>query len=447
MPLAPVALPPSPPPSGSEDNCYERRYHYQPSLHHFQGSHLHDGHFARQTHVGSSVYWDQSGRPTLPPMRNHNHQVADIGYQHAAQAQHHVATQQPAKEEKSVGGVSAKLDYDMELMTDFVCHSALRLVVPGSPVLTAFRKWVHHMLCATRLPSATILMSMYYLAERMSMLRGDVQHNVYPLLTVALVLGSKFLDDNTFVNRSWADVSQIKLAELNQLEKEWLRDIDFRLHHPSEKHLGWQSWSTHWQDFQKQASERANRPTKLSPLTPSMHRHSLNLNVNFNVGINQNKPLPPLPTIQGYNLNLPSIAPPAYHYAPKSAHPSSISGASFASYDQWRAANGDSPESAPTTGPTTPEYYGPVNPWSSSTEGYSRRTMFGFPPCAFQSQMQPVFSGPHQPDYSAPPPYSAYNTPSWSPNRGPHDYNCGCIACGAQRGYMNYGLLPQPVAG
>jgi len=370
-------------------------------------------------------------------------------YQQHAHAHQNAPTQQPAKEEKPVGGVSAKLDYDMEVMTDFVCRSAQSLVTPGGFTAPSFRKWVHQMLCATRLPSATILMSMFYLADRMSRLRSDVKHDIHRSLTIALVLGSKFLDDNTFINRSWSEVSGISVKELNMLEMEWLMDMCFKLHRDPDVQGGWITWSEHWQDFQSQAraSARATIPNKLSPIKTTMLRHPVNLSVvNVNINVNQNKPLPPLPTIQTFNVNLPSIAPPAYHYASESAHPSSTGGASYGQYDQWRAANGDSPESAPTTGPTTPEYYGATNPWASA-EGYSRRTMFGYPPCGYQGHMPPVFPGPHHSGYPGPPPYSEYNTPAWSPNRGAHDFSCGCMACGAHRSYMSYALLPQPIAG
>ena len=61
--------------------------------------------------------------------------------------------------------------------------------------------------------------------------------HLFRLLTIAVVLGSKFLDDNTFINRSWSEVSGIQVHELNELELEWLLAIKFKLHRdPAEQH-------------------------------------------------------------------------------------------------------------------------------------------------------------------------------------------------------------------
>jgi hypothetical protein len=375
-------------------------------------------------------------QPILPPMRMQYGQ-ADAGFQpHRAQNMGNPVTQQP-QEEKPVGGVSAKLDYDMEVMTDFVCETAHGLITPGRDMPHSFRKWVRQVLIATRLPSATILLSMFYLASRMPMLVDEPKTDchLYRLLTIALVLGSKFLDDNTFINRSWSEVSGIPVKDLNELEKVWLIAIGFRLHRdPTEQH-GWTSWSEHWQEYQARATARVSRANKLSPIDTAMHRRSLN--------VNQNKPLPPLPTQQSFNL--PSLPPPNYEYSAKPAQQSNNSASSYGHFDPWRSAHENSPASAPTTGPTTPEYYGASGPWAPA-EGYSRRTMFGFPPCGFQAHTQPSVFQPQQPSNYRAPAYSGYNTPSWSPTRGYHDYNCGCMSCGGPRHYMNYAMAPQTVA-
>lgn len=292
----------------------------------------------------------------------------------------------------------------------------------------SFRKWVHQVLCATRLPSATILLSMFYLSVRMPMLAGQskTDSHLFRLLTIALVLGSKFLDDNTFINRSWSEVSGIPVADLNHLETEWLVAIDFKLHRDPSEQQGWVSWSDHWKDYQNHATARTNRSSKLSPIDTSVPR---------NRSVNQNKPLPPLPMQQNYQ-------PPPYEYTPKSAQPPYNSAASYTQYDPWRSANGHSPASAPTTGPTTPEYYGASGAWAPA-EGYTRRTMFGFPPLS-----QPAPSQPQQQQQSSnygPPSYSAqYNPPAWNS----HGAHCACTFC-AQRHppyFMAPGFGPQPVA-
>lgn len=365
-----------------------------------------------------SSFYEATGATILPPLRS-------IEQEQRAQ-EYNQRAHQPAKEEKPVGGVSAKLDYDMDVMTDFVCESALQVITPGRMAPQSFRKWVHQVLCATRLPSATILLSMFYLSNRMPMLAGEpkIDHHLFRLLTIALVLGSKFLDDNTFINRSWSEVSGIPVGELNRLEMEWLNAIDYKLHRDPAEHQGWRTWAGHWKEYQSRAVARAGRTSKLSSINTSVQRRTLG----------HNKPLPPLPMQQTYN-------PPQYEYTPKSAQ-SSYNVASYSQYNPWRSASDHSPASAPTTGPTTPEYYGTIGTWAP-TEGYSRRTMFGFPPSL--SQPTPPQTQHQQPSNYGPPSYTAqYNTSVWNQ----HGANCGCGYCTQrhQPYYMTHAYGPQAVA-
>ncbi|KAJ4150780.1 hypothetical protein LMH87_011515 [Akanthomyces muscarius] len=122
------------------------------------------------------------------------------------------------------GGVCAVLDYEVDMMAEYVAEMATRLVTPDATVSSPFRKFVTQILTSTRLPSTTILLGMNYLAKRINAMKGQggpykaSEGQVWRYLTVSLLLGSKFLDDNTFQNRSWSEVSGISVAELNSLE-------------------------------------------------------------------------------------------------------------------------------------------------------------------------------------------------------------------------------------
>lgn len=377
-----------------------------------------------------SSFYDPANTTVLPPMRMQNGPlVADSAVQQQRMQEMNQRQNAPVKEEKPVGGVSAKLDYDMEVMAEFVCEMAVQLITPGRMMPASFRKWVNQVLCATRLPSATILLSLSYLSKRMPMLAAQPKSDshLFRLLTIALLLGSKFLDDNTFINRSWSEVSGINVADLNHLETEWLIAIEFRLHRERDEVQGWNVWSKHWETWQEQAAVRSIRASKLSPIDTTVQRQR---------PMNHNKPLPPLPMQQGFSQ------PPAYEYTPKSAQPSYSSASAYPQYDPWRSSNDHSPASAPTTGPTTPEYYGAHGPWNP-TEGYSRRTMFGFPPL---SQPNHAHAQQHQQQSNyGPPAYTPqYSTPVWNS----HAINCNCMYC-AQRHppyFMAPGFGPQTVA-
>ncbi|QIW94609.1 hypothetical protein AMS68_000127 [Peltaster fructicola] len=213
-----------------------------------------------------SSYYEPVGAPILPPIR-----VQDgLPYDDYRMSQYDFSRDsQPVKEEKATGGVSAKLDYDMDRMTDFVVSTTQHIFQQNVSSPPAFRKWVHQVLSATRLPSATILLSLHYLSDRLKVFPDSVptgENQIYRLLSVGLILGSKFLDDNTFINRSWSDVTAIKVSELNILELKWLRLIEYNLHVDASCV---QTWSDLWVKFDK---ERSVHGVRLSALDTSVAR-------------------------------------------------------------------------------------------------------------------------------------------------------------------------------
>jgi hypothetical protein len=174
----------------------------------------------------------------------------------------------------AVGGVCAHLDYEVDQMADYVSEMAQRIVIPGSPVSPAFRKFCSGLLSSTRLPSTTILLGMNYLARRMNMLNANgpykaTEGQVWRMLTISLLLGSKFLDDNTFQNRSWSEVSGIAVSELNTLEHEWLESIQWSLYVNLDESKDFQAWLQSWNDWRQTKNlQRASTLERLAPLAP-----------------------------------------------------------------------------------------------------------------------------------------------------------------------------------
>ena len=354
--------------------------------------------------------------PVLPPLR-----IPERGNSNVEQVfhrNHHTQHLQPQpKEEKVAGGVAAHLDYDMELMVDFVSEMAQgmydlfqshicladidisRSVQPSASVSAEFRKYVSQILTSTRLPSSTVLLGLHYLSTRMTMLSSNGIYSsstghLYHMLTTALMLGSKFLDDNTFQNRSWAEVSHISVSELNVLEMDWLIGINWDLHIDSADQSGLPAWMVKWSDWQTKRVEITLDSLKLTPLDTSLQRqHSLN------------KHLPPTPMYSTY-------ADSTHAMVPKERAQSLW----HSSRDQWaplRNMTERSPPSAPESGPNTPDWY-------------ERQGMVWGPP-ATQSMrnhplpaMQPFASSPY---YT---PYAQQFTPSpWSG----HGMGCMCGYC------------------
>ncbi|TVY68943.1 Meiotically up-regulated protein [Lachnellula suecica] len=172
------------------------------------------------------------------------------------------------------GGVCAVLDYEVSQMTDYVADMAQKLCNPSLEVSPAFRKFVSGLLSSTRLPATTILLGMNYLARRMNMLNsaGTYKANdgqVWRMLTIGLLLGSKFLDDNTFQNRSWSEVSGIPVAELNTLEHEWLESITWDLYVNLDESKDFKAWIQSWNQWREAKNlERTATLDRLAPLAP-----------------------------------------------------------------------------------------------------------------------------------------------------------------------------------
>lgn len=362
-----------------------------------------------------------TGAPVLQPLRIDNYSSQQIGYPKSRHADPPTYASQNREEEKVTGGVSARLDYDMEQMTDFVVqmtlevYAAHNIYVPLTGIdlfsnsinplaynVETFRSWVLQVLNATRLPSATILLSLSYLTLRV---RGLImtrefnpsEYSLYELLTVSLILGSKFLDDNTFQNKSWAEVSNIKVEVLNKEERNWLRSFDHHLHHDPQCAQGYTYWEDRWTAYKSCHIPTSRSPSEASSCrqasmqsTTSPRRHSQypmsamsSMSAEHDVGLNQY---------------------PAQNYS------------SFNPWLQSRSAVDRSPSTAPHTGPNTPDHYsgyggwGPIDPSSSRTQPYGYSTV------------------PHYAsglDAYPPPPYDA---PAFNYN-GANVWNCHGAAC------------------
>jgi len=276
------------------------------------------------------------------------------------------------------------------------------------PVQPSFRKWVLQVLSATRLPSATILLSLNYLTVR---LRDHPPHpssasenQIYRLLAVAMILGSKFLDDNTFINRSWSDVSGIRVSELNELEMEWLRAIDFTLHCDPNDSNGFSTWQRAWKEFESQPQR--SRQTRLSPLNTNIRRQ---------------------PPLQNSHSPYSQQYPKGYYaeFTPQSSRSSSTYGGTpYLSADPW---NHSEPANSVDVFSNSRQRFPTLDELEHSNYRAlqdNRRSAYGG--CALPL---PSFNSSFM---------SPWNQPFWA---APHPHGCNCMGC--SRHYMSF----HPTAG
>ncbi|KAL2828454.1 cyclin-domain-containing protein [Aspergillus cavernicola] len=104
-----------------------------------------------------------------------------------------------------------------------------------------FQKWVSGILSTTQVSQNVILLALLFI-HRLKKFNPGVRGkkgSEYRLLTIALMLGNKFLDDNTYTNKTWAEVSRISVHEIHVMEVEFLSNLRYNLY-ASEKE--WAEW-------------------------------------------------------------------------------------------------------------------------------------------------------------------------------------------------------------
>ncbi|KAG0170665.1 hypothetical protein DFQ30_002180 [Apophysomyces sp. BC1015] len=107
----------------------------------------------------------------------------------------------------------------------------------------AFRKFCRQILHATQLSESVVLLSLKYIAmllQNNPNIQG-AEGSEYRLFTVALMLANKFLDDNTFTNKTWSDVSGMKVTDLNIMEFEFLDVLRFRMFVRKDEYERWKT--------------------------------------------------------------------------------------------------------------------------------------------------------------------------------------------------------------
>lgn len=112
-------------------------------------------------------------------------------------------------------------------------------------VSPAFRHFAHQVLAQTLVSPTTLLLALHYVhmlqgtmwpddgsGETMaglSLLAQPVSTTPFKLFTLGLMMANKFLDDHTFLNKTWHEVTGIPLDELNRMESFFLCRTQFHL--------------------------------------------------------------------------------------------------------------------------------------------------------------------------------------------------------------------------
>jgi hypothetical protein len=98
------------------------------------------------------------------------------------------------------------------------------------------------------------------------------------LFTTALILANKFLDDNTFTNKTWSEVSSVPLNELNIMEMEFLSALHYKtcIHHAQ-----FFSWAAQCQQWMSQLTYNKQMHRKVMEKKRSANYHPYSMKSNF----------------------------------------------------------------------------------------------------------------------------------------------------------------------
>ncbi|KAI9281525.1 cyclin-domain-containing protein [Sporodiniella umbellata] len=98
---------------------------------------------------------------------------------------------------------------------------------------SAFKRFCYQVLMATGVKDSVVFLCLKYIANLLQAQRKikaeASEGSEYRLFIVALMLANKFLDDHTYTNQSWSEVSGMKVGDLNRMEAEFLSALNFRL--------------------------------------------------------------------------------------------------------------------------------------------------------------------------------------------------------------------------
>ncbi|KAG8220195.1 cyclin-domain-containing protein [Butyriboletus roseoflavus] len=104
-----------------------------------------------------------------------------------------------------------------------------------------FVQFMQKLLETTQVSQSVIVLSLHYiwrLKERNRFTSG-LPGSEFRIAVAALMMANKFLDDNTYTNKTWSEVSGIDLSEINRMEREFLMGVDFALYVSGKKYESW----------------------------------------------------------------------------------------------------------------------------------------------------------------------------------------------------------------
>lgn len=157
---------------------------------------------------------------------------------------------------------------------------------------TSFRLFCQNMIKSTQISSPCILVALLYIYKlrfAYPSIRGSMGSEIR-LFTTALILANKFLDDNTFTNKTWSEVSSVPLNELNIMEMEFLSALHYKtcIHQ-----VQFFSWAAQCQQWMSELMHSRQMHRKIMEKKRSTNYHPYGMKSNYIYYNQQQQPLQP----------------------------------------------------------------------------------------------------------------------------------------------------------
>ncbi|ORX92588.1 hypothetical protein K493DRAFT_193245, partial [Basidiobolus meristosporus CBS 931.73] len=133
---------------------------------------------------------------------------------------------------------------NISVISEFVADLVVKMWYKNSPVSICspvFHSFCQNVIARSQVDPPTILLALKYiqrLKKYCPRITGE-QGSECRLFVVSLILAHKMLEDCTYTNQTWSQITRIPLADINHMEREFLLSIQFDLHVPEEEYAQW----------------------------------------------------------------------------------------------------------------------------------------------------------------------------------------------------------------
>ncbi|KAI0033706.1 cyclin-domain-containing protein, partial [Vararia minispora EC-137] len=154
-------------------------------------------------------------------------------------------------------------------------------------VSSVFINFMHKLLQTTQLSQSVIVLSLHYVYRLKSRNGTTVPSpgSEFRVAVAGLMMANKFVDDNTYTNKTWSEVSGIELSEINKMEREFLAGINFELYVDKQTYESWvnllkglvMNKERDFRYFRKSRQGRATTVVRSQPIAPLVRPRNRNI--------------------------------------------------------------------------------------------------------------------------------------------------------------------------